>query len=88
MMKIIYGEKTSQNLAEARANKWSQMKKNKKTQRLPPDEDSLDQHAARVNYIAYMYNHFYLRDAPPSPLLHGYKLENGKYKNSKVKTCY
>ena len=84
MMKIIYAE----NFAEARANKWSQMKKNKKTQRLPPDEDSLDQHAARVNYIAYMYNHYYLRDAPASPLLHGYKLENSKYKNSKVKTCY
>ena len=75
---VIYNDKMSRNLAEARVKKWNGMKKKKSTQRLPPDTDSHNQHAARGNYISYIYNHYSCREAPPSPLNHGYKLENGK----------
>ena len=61
-----------------KTDKWNGMKKKKSTQRLPPDTDSHNQHAARGNYISYIYNHYSCREAPPSPLNHGYKLENGK----------
>ena len=74
-LRNIYNDKSSSNLAEARAKKWIAMKR-KTTQRLPPDEDSHHLHAARVNYLTLMYNHYYVREGPPSPLLHGYTLNS------------
>ena len=44
---LVYGDKKSSTMAEARATKWKQMK-NKSFIRLPPDADSLHQHCLRV----------------------------------------
>lgn len=73
----VYNDKKSQSLAESRASKWKKMKK-KSTQRLPPDEDSHDLRARRVNYQCYIYRSYSRKDAPPSPSNHGWTITEGK----------
>ena len=70
-MKYIYGDCTSDGLAEARARKWKTMK-NKSTQRLPPDADSLEQKSLRVNYQVYLFLHYKDPEAPAEPVGHGW----------------
>ena len=48
---VIYGDKNSRTMAEARAAKWKTMK-SKSFIRLPPDPDSLHQHCLCANYLA------------------------------------
>ena len=48
---IIYGE-NSESCGQARASKWRKMRK-KSMARLPPDNDSLDHHCERTNYLTY-----------------------------------
>ena len=48
---VIYGDKNSRTMAEARAVKWKTMK-SKSFIRLPPDPDSLHQHCLCANYLA------------------------------------
>ena len=62
----------SKNLADARAAKWRAQKK-KSTIRLVPDSDSLHQHLARANYVAYLLKHYQLQNHP-SPIGHGWHL--------------
>ena len=69
---VIYGDKKSSTMAEARASKWKAMKR-KSFIRLPPDADSLRQHCLRANYLAYLVRHPTLKDHP-SPLRHGWEL--------------
>ena len=45
----IYGEKAT-TCSEARTSKWRKMKK-KSLACLPPDQDTLDHHLERVNYL-------------------------------------
>ena len=73
----VYNDQHSKNLAQCRANKWKQLKK-KATQRLPPDGNTHDHHCAGVNYISYIHSHYKRKEAPPSPLDHGWMLEQGK----------
>ena len=49
------------------------------TLRLPPDQDSLNQHCERANYLAYIQLNYDLADHP-SPAGHCWELVNGKYK--------
>lgn len=73
---VIYGDKKSSTMAEARASKWKTMKK-KSFIRLPPDADSLHQHCLHANYLAYLVRHPTLKDHP-SPLGHGWELVGGR----------
>ena len=73
----VYGAKSS-SIEEARAAKWKQLKK-KCTLRLPPDQDSLNQHCERANYLAYIQLNYDLA-GHPSPVGHGWELANGKCK--------
>ena len=41
-----------------------------------PDADSLLHHFKRVNYMSYIQKNFHLKEHP-SPLLHGWHLEDG-----------
>ncbi len=73
---IIYGDKKSNTMAEARTAKWKKMK-NKSFVCLPPDADSLRQHCLRANYLAYLVRHPSLK-CHPSPLGHGWELVGGR----------
>ena len=73
---VVYFDKKSTSMAEARAVKWKSMK-NKSFIRLPPDEDSLRQHYLRANYLAYSVSHHSLKNHP-SPLDHGWELVGGR----------
>ncbi len=72
---VVYGDKKSTSMAEARAVKWKSMKK-KSFISLPPDEDSLRQHCIRANYLAYLVRNHSLKNHP-SPLGHGWELVGG-----------
>ena len=72
----IYKDKHSKTLAEARAKKWESMKR-KSTLRIPPDIDSHTLKVTRANYQAYIMLNYMKSDAPPSPLQHGWKLQDG-----------
>ena len=72
----VYGESVDASCGEARASKWQKLKK-KSTIRLPPDNDSLDQHIERTNYIVYCQTHFCFVEHP-SPIGHGWEIINGK----------
>lgn len=76
VLSIIYGERAGVTCGQARASKWHKLKK-KCTIRLPPDEDSLDRHVERTNYITYCQLHYNLQEHP-SPIGHGWELVNGK----------
>ena len=76
-IKCVYNDKTSKSLGEARAKKWCTMKR-KSTARLPPDEESHYLRALRVAYQAYVWLHFHMPDAPPSPLQYGWQNRDGK----------
>ena len=55
-------------------NGESKRKKNTKT--LPPDENSLNHHLDRTNYLSFCQLNFKMKDHP-SPLGHGWQLQNG-----------
>ena len=76
MFSQSYGESAGVTCGQARASKWHKLKK-KCTIRLPPDEDSLDRHVERTNYITYCQLHYNLQEHPP-PIGHGWELVNGK----------
>ena len=45
--------------------------------RSPPDEDSLDQHCKRVNYLSFCQKNFDLIEHP-SPIGHGWDMVDGR----------
>ena len=71
----IYGDTQSSSLNLARATKWKRQKK-KSLMRLLPDDDSLEQHIKRANFLAYIQRHPDLR-RHPSPIGHGWELVYG-----------
>ena len=72
----IYGESADVTCGQARASKWHKLKK-KSTIRHQPDDDSLNLHLKRTNYIAYCQLHYGMREHP-SPIGHGCTIMNGK----------
>ena len=75
VIRYIYGDKQSSSLNLACATKWKRQKK-KSLMRLLPDDDSLEQHIQRANFLAYIQCHPDLRRYP-SPIGHGWELVNG-----------
>jgi len=74
----VYDENADGTCGQARASKWHKMKK-KSTARLPPDDDTLNQHVERTNFITYCQLHYNLVEHP-SPIGHGWEIINGKCK--------
>lgn len=72
----IYAEGIGVTCGQARASKWNKMKK-KSMIRLPPDDDSLNLHLERTNYISYCQLHYDIIKHP-SPIGHGWEMLNGK----------
>ena len=72
----LYSSGADVTCGQARASKWHKLKK-KSTLRLPPDEDSLDLHVQRTNYITFCQLHYKLLEHP-SPIGHGWEIVNGK----------
>ena len=72
----VYGEDIALTCGQARASKWQKLKK-KSTARLPPDDDTLNHHCARTNYITYCQLHFTLVEHS-TPIGHGWEIINGK----------
>ena len=56
VINYVYGSKEL-GCAETRATQWEKMKK-KSTQRLMPDEDTLNHISLRANYLAYCQKKF------------------------------
>ena len=73
VIRYIYGDKQSSSLNLARATKWKRQKK-KYLMRLLPDDDSLEQHIKRANFLAYIQRHPDLKR--PSPIGRGWELVN------------
>ena len=76
VLSCIYAESADATCGQARASKWQKMKK-KSTIRLPPDDDSLNPHVEKTNYITYCQLHYNLF-SHPSPIGQGWELVNGK----------
>lgn len=76
VISMMYGQDEDMTCGQARAAKWHSLK-NKVTMRLPPDDDSLNHHVERVNFITYCQVHFDLVEHP-SPIGHGWQVLNGK----------
>ena len=71
----IYGGETC---GQVRASKWRKQKK-KRMILLPPDEDSLNHHLDRTNYLTFCQRNFQMKNHP-SPLGYGWHLQNGQCK--------
>ena len=76
VLSVIYAESADVSCGQARVSKWHKLK-NKSTIRLPPDDDSLNLHMERSNYLTYCQLHYNLQEHP-SPIGHGWELVNGK----------
>ena len=78
MSSQVYSESADITCGQARASKWQKLKKKKKsTICLPADDDSLNHHVVRTNYITYCQFHYDLLEHP-SPIGHGWEILNGK----------
>ena len=75
VIKYVYNDHLSNNLAEARVKHW-QSKSKRKFIRMPPDEESMYLQALRCNYLSYICKHFDLL-AHPDPVGNGWFLQNG-----------
>ena len=75
VIKYVYNDHDSDTLAEARAVYWHSRGK-RKLLRWPPDEESMQLHALRCNYLAYIYKNFHLLDHP-DPVGNGWHLQDG-----------
>ena len=76
VLRYVYNDKKSLNIAESRSLVWRRMKK-KLTQRLPPDEDTLRGHIQRCNYVIFMNLHYNSPCAIESPSYHGWISQDG-----------
>ena len=56
VLRYVYNDKKSLNIAESHSLVWRRMKK-KSAQRLPPDEDTLRGHIQHCNYVIFMNLH-------------------------------
>ena len=74
VVRIVYNDPVSQNLASARARKWRQSEKDDSA-RLPPDYDSFVQHYLRAHLQFYEWRHAHqVESLDPSEF--GWHLEN------------
>ena len=76
VLRKTYDEGCCETCGEARASKWCKMNK-KRTSRLPPDEDSLNQHLERSKFISYYQLNCQLIEQPIT-VGHGWDIINGK----------
>ena len=76
-IKMIYNDRKSRTLAEARAATWNVMEK-KSFCRLPPDEDTHSLHSERVNYLCFINFNYMRRGNLPSPKEYGWTTKDGK----------
>ena len=74
-IRVIYNDRNSKTLAEARVKKWNSMVK-KGTLRLAPDKDSFNQHLNRANYQAHIWLHYNNPMHPDSPLSYGWEIKS------------
>ena len=72
-VRVIYNDRNSKTLAEARAKKGSCMVK-KGTLRLAPDKDYFNQHLNGENYQAHIWLHY--NNPPGSPLPYGWEIKS------------
>ena len=77
-LKVIYSDNVNTTLAKSRAARWSKMKK-KCTRRLPPDENSHELRALRVNYICHILLNYQNKEAPPSPFSNDWIRTDGNF---------
>ena len=75
VVRYVYGSVVI-GCAETRAKQWKKMKE-KSTQRLMPDDDTLNHICVRANYLAYCQKNFHL-DRHPSPIGNGWEIMNSK----------
>ena len=78
IIRFVYNDKKSLNLAESHSLAWKKKKK-KSTQRLPPDEDTLIGHIKRSNYVIYMnlnYDSLFINESPSN---HGWIIQDNIY---------
>ena len=67
----VYAESADVTCGQARASKWHTVKKKSRI-RLPLDDDSLNIHVQRTNYITYYQDNYKLLQRP-SPSGYGWK---------------
>ena len=78
VLRYVYNDKKSLNIAESRSLVWRRIKK-KSTQRLPPDEDTLRGYIQRCNYVIFTNLHYNSPCAIESLSYHGWISQNGVY---------
>ena len=67
----VYDDFYSSTMAQARALKW-RSQKSKSFCRLPPDQDALNHHIERANYLSYLFKHMHMEQRP-SPIGKGFE---------------
>ena len=67
----VYDDFYSSTMAQARALKW-RSQKSKSFCRLPPDQDALNHHIERANYLSYLFKHMHVKQHP-SPIGKGFE---------------
>ena len=76
VMKYVYGSSKVLVCAETRLTPWEKLKK-KRTQRLMPDEDTLNHSCLPANHLAHCQKNFQL-SRHPSPIENGWGIIDGK----------
>ena len=77
IIRFVYNDKKSLNLAESRSLVWKKLK-NKSTRRLSPDEDKLIRHI-KSNYVTYMNLHYNSSFINESPSNHSWIIQDSIY---------
>ena len=67
----VYDDFYSSIMAQACALKW-RSQKSKSFCRLPPDQDALNHHIERANYLSYLFQHMHVKQHP-SPIGKGFE---------------
>ena len=74
--KYVYNDSRSDTMPQSRSSKW-RTQINKSVSRLPPDNDSLELHCMRANYLSYTQKNYY-RTSHPSAIGNGWLVVDGK----------
>ena len=74
--KYVYNDSRSDTMSRSRSLKWK-TQINKSVSRLPPDNDSVELHCMRANYLSYTQKNYY-RTSHPSAIGNGWLVVDGK----------
>ena len=85
--KYVYNDSRSDTMSQSRSLKW-RTQINKSASRLPPDNDSVELHCMRANYLSYTQKNYY-RTSHPSAIGNGWLVVDGKcrtfrFRNSEI----